>query len=111
MVKVFCDKCHVDCGLSAFVLTIQSIHNPTPANLSSFGRVKLTDDNTHITMCLCQNCYKELKLPNIYSSVNRGMVVWDEGTGAASSNGAQPNCERNEPEKPAKTASREYSSR
>lgn len=113
MVKVFCDKCGMDCGLNAFVLTIQTIHNPNPVNISSFGSIKLTDDNTHIAMCLCQNCYRELKLPNIYSSVNKGTIVWNEETetGAATSGGSQPNCERGNPEKPVKIVSHDYSSR
>jgi hypothetical protein len=111
MVKVFCDKCNADCGLNAFVLTVQTIHNPNPVSPASFGRIGLTDDISHVTLCLCQKCYGDMKLPNIYSCVKTGKIVWGKVTGAASSGGAQPNCERSNPEKPVKSFSPEYSSR
>lgn len=109
MVKVICDKCGNDCDLNAYALTIQVIHNPTPISTNSFGSVKLTDDNTHITLCLCQKCYGLLKLPSVHATVRTGNVVWDDNTGA--SGGAQPSCERSVSEKPTKSVSHDYSSR
>ena len=110
MVKVFCDRCGCDCDLNAYALTIQVIHNPTPANVASNGEARLTDDNTHISLCLCQKCYNELKLPNIYSTTRSGNVVWDNKC-SETSGVAQPNSERSISEKSVKPLSHEFSSR
>lgn len=78
MVKVFCDKCGVDCELSAYVLTVEVIHNPSPVYPLDKGQLKITDDNSQMKMCLCQNCYRKLGFPNIYTVNRTGKLDWRE---------------------------------
>ena len=76
MVKVFCDKCGVDCELVSYVITVEVIHNPSPAYPLDVGRLKITDDNSHMKMCLCQKCYRGLGFPNLYTVQNTNRLVW-----------------------------------
>ena len=66
MIRVICDKCGVDCAAVAYHVAVQPIHNPTPLYCTDLGDLKITDDNTRIRFCLCQDCYRSLGLPNVY---------------------------------------------
>lgn len=72
MIQILCDKCKKSCGLNAYVISINVIHNPNPTNYKDTGDVRLTDDNTYVRFCLCQECYANLRLPNIYRLVTNG---------------------------------------
>lgn len=71
MIRIICDKCGVDCKRVAYHVAIQPIHNPTPIHCTDLGDLKITDDNTRIRFCLCQNCYALLGLPNVYIAAER----------------------------------------
>lgn len=76
MIQVICDKCKENCDLNAYVLTVEVIHNPSPVAPNDIGSLKITDDNTFMKMCLCQNCYRELEFPNIYEVKRTGKFNW-----------------------------------
>lgn len=76
MVKVFCDKCGVDCDLVSYVVSIEVIHNPCPVNIFDRGELKLTCDKSFLRMCLCQKCYRGLGLPNLYTSARDKKLSW-----------------------------------
>lgn len=78
MVKVICDKCEADCGLNAYALTVEVIHNPCPSYPLDVGDTKLTDDHTKMRFCLCQKCYKGLGFPNIYTVARTKKLKWRE---------------------------------
>lgn len=78
MIKVICDKCGKDCGLNAMVLTIQVIHNPSPVFVLDRCDLKITDDNSFMKMCLCQECYEKLHFPNIYKVQRTKKLEWEE---------------------------------
>lgn len=79
MIQVICDKCHKDCDLNAYVITVNVIHNPCPVHfLDARSDIKLTDDNTAIRMCLCQECYRKLGFPNIYTVTRKEVLEWRE---------------------------------
>lgn len=80
MVQVICDKCGKDCDLNAYVITINVIHNPNPHNWGNTGNIHLTDDNSHMRMCLCQACYGQLNFPNIYEVIEKGKLSFDKKT-------------------------------
>lgn len=42
------------------------------------GEPKITDGNTHIRFLLCQKCYREMGLPNIYMAQEAKRIVWRE---------------------------------
>lgn len=67
MIQIICDKCKNPCGLNAYVISVDVIHNPNPTNYMDRGNIHLTDDNAHMRFCLCQECYGKLNFPNIYS--------------------------------------------
>lgn len=71
MIRVICDKCGVNCKRVAYHVEIQPIHNPTPIYCTDPGDLKITDDNTRIRFCLCQDCYRKLGLPNVYIAAER----------------------------------------
>lgn len=66
MVKLFCDICGKDCGLSALDVYIRVIHNPHPTNRQDAEKPTLTDDDTHVRYMLCDECYERTHLPNPY---------------------------------------------
>lgn len=68
MVKLFCDICGKDCGLSALDLYVSVIHNPIPTSIHDTEKAKLTDDDTHVRYLLCDECYEKTHLPNPYMS-------------------------------------------
>lgn len=76
MIRVFCDKCEADCNAVAFVISVDLIHNPTPRHPLDFGDIKITDDRSHMRMCLCQKCYKGLGFPNIYEVARTKKLKW-----------------------------------
>lgn len=78
MVKLLCDKCGADCDLVGFDVRVNVLHNPTPHSVFEFGEPKITDDNTHIRFLLCQKCYREMGLPNIYVAKEARRIVWRE---------------------------------
>lgn len=66
MIELKCDRCGRNCDLNASVIDIRVIHNPNPVRFSDIGEIRLTDDTTHIRYMLCQSCYAEQGLPNLY---------------------------------------------
>jgi len=84
MVQVICDKCGNGCGLNAYAITVDVIHNPKPSNIGdTYGKPILTDDTASMRFCLCQDCYRKLGFPNIYKVLRKGSMTeedWrDEG--------------------------------
>ena len=75
MLKVICDKCGCDCDRVGYELRISAIHNPVPLYPTDVGELKITDDVTKIRCVVCQKCYRELGLPNIYEAA-RGKVLF-----------------------------------
>lgn len=71
MIKIICDICGKDCGLNAYVLSVNVIHNPNPTKYSDIGEIRLSDDYSHMRLCLCQECYHNTKLPNIYNIIRK----------------------------------------
>lgn len=76
MIKMICDKCGKDCDLIAYDIRIGVLHNPVPVSLKDVGEPKITSDNSHIRMLLCQDCYKELGLPNIYATIRENKLTF-----------------------------------
>lgn len=76
MVKIFCDKCGKDCDRVAYSVEVNSIHNPSPMYISDTGTPHITDNNSHIIFILCQDCYRDIGLPNIYSSIRNKKICW-----------------------------------
>ena len=76
MVKIFCDRCGKDCDLISYVVSCEVIHNPCPTNPFDRGEIKMTCDKSFIRMCMCQDCYREMKLPNIYICTSEKEIVW-----------------------------------
>ena len=75
MIKLTCDKCGRDCGLNAFVITNELIHNPNPTSYKDRGDINISSTNFQYKLMLCQSCYGELNLPNYF-------MVKDEGKNA-----------------------------
>ena len=85
MIKIICDKCGQDCGLNAYDILISALHNPVPASIKDIERPTATTDSTHIRFTLCQDCYKSLGLPNIYTCANSGNITFrDDNRNSAS---------------------------
>lgn len=78
MIKIFCDRCGADCDLVGYDVRVSALHNPTPHSIFEMGEPKLSDDQTHIRFVLCQKCYKNFGLPNIYMAKEAKKVVWRE---------------------------------
>lgn len=74
MIKVFCDKCGKDCELNAFAITTEIIHNPCPVHLQDCGELKITGDHSKIRYVLCQDCYINLGLPNVYTTIREKIL-------------------------------------
>ena len=82
MIKVVCDKCGADKDLVNYCVTVDLLHNHNPCSFTdTHGKPEITCDRSSIRFILCQHCYKELKLPNIYTSLRKGDVVWREDDG------------------------------
>lgn len=76
MIKVMCDKCGGDSGLSAYEIRISAIHNPAPQRWNDIGDLRITDDDHKIRFILCDGCYKKIGLPLFSKSVNDKNIVW-----------------------------------
>lgn len=76
MIKMFCDKCGKECA-NAYDIKIGVLQNPCPVNIKNTNTAQITDDNTEIRMLLCQDCYNELNLPNVYMSNRAGKLVFN----------------------------------
>ncbi len=76
MIRVLCDKCGADCDATAYAIAVEVIHNPTPRFPTDSGGIKITDDKSHMRMCLCQNCYRGLGFPNIYAVMETNRLEW-----------------------------------
>lgn len=74
MIQVICDKCKRDCDAVAYTMKVEVIHNPVPRNPLDRGDLRITDDNSFIRMILCQKCYGDLGLPNIYEVQSTGRL-------------------------------------
>lgn len=74
MIKVICDKCGGNCDRTAYDIRIGAIHNPTPLNAHDRDELKITDDNTQIRFVLCQECYYDMGLPDIYNTAISGTI-------------------------------------
>lgn len=87
MVKIFCDKCKKDCGLNAYDIMVNVLHNPTPHNISDIGQPCITQDNTHIRFTLCSDCYAKIGFPNVYSVERKGLVFEETSEQKGENNG------------------------
>lgn len=74
MVKLFCDICGNDCGLNAYDLSVNTIHNPCPSHTSDTGKPTITEDNTHARFLMCCDCYDKFELPNPYD-IERSLEI------------------------------------
>lgn len=72
MLQVICDKCGKNCDRHAYMLTVQVISNPSPLYPFDIGDLKITDTHLRMHMVLCQDDYRRLGLPNIYTSERTG---------------------------------------
>lgn len=70
MLKMMCDKCGNDSNLIAYDLLIRLLHNPSPVSITDKSDPAITHDNSSMRIMLCQNCYRKLGLPNIYTALN-----------------------------------------
>lgn len=73
MVRIICDKCKKDCGRCGFDISVYVLLDPVPRKVSDIGTPTITHDNTHMRFTLCQECYSDLKFPNIYSIEDKGL--------------------------------------
>lgn len=78
MVEVFCDKCKQNCGLNAYVVSVEVIHNPVPVDPLTRSGIKLTDDNSFMRMVLCQECFHKMGMPNIYTVQRTGNLNFED---------------------------------
>ena len=80
MIRLVCDKCRKDCDRTAYDILIRSVHNPVPVRFDDTECLSITDEpfNT-IRFMVCQKCYREMKLPNVYECNSIGGIVWREG--------------------------------
>lgn len=78
MIRIFCDRCGADCDLVGYDVRACVLHNFTPHSIFEVGEPKLSDDQTHIRFVLCQKCYRDLGLPNIYMAKEAKKIVWRE---------------------------------
>ena len=76
MIQVVCDKCGKDCGLNAFVFTVEVINNPCPVHIFDEGTLKITCDGTKIRMITCQDCYRGFGFPNIHKTIREKKLTW-----------------------------------
>ena len=67
MIEVICDKCKKNCGLNAYAIKVELIHNPAPTHPLDGSDIKLTDDTAIMRMILCQECFGKMGMPNIYT--------------------------------------------
>lgn len=74
MVKIFCDKCKKDCGLNAYDIMVNVLHNPTPHSVRDIEQPCITQDDIHIRFTLCLDCYEKMGLPNVYSVERKGLI-------------------------------------
>ena len=75
MIKIICDKCGCECGLSAFVIRVWNIYNLIPAYLNDTTDPKL-NDSEKIQLTLCQDCYKKIGIPDLHKAVNDRKLEW-----------------------------------
>ena len=78
MVKLICDKCGKDCDRIGFDIMIRLISNYAPYGKNDTSSPRLTDENQHLRMILCQDCYIGLGLPNLYVQDESKEVVWPD---------------------------------
>lgn len=76
MIKIICDKCGQDCGLNAFLLTIETVNNPGPTHPFDSSELQITCDNRKVKAMLCQKCYRAHGLPNVHSCYRNKELVW-----------------------------------
>ena len=77
MVKLYCDKCGKDCGCIARDILINNIENPVPASIRDTTRPQITADCKTKRLLLCQACYRQTGLPNLFEE---GLVFMDINT-------------------------------
>ena len=78
MVKLICDKCGKDCDRIGFDLMLRLISNFSPCGKNDTSCPRLTDEDVHLRMVLCQDCYIDLGLPNLYAQDESKEVVWPD---------------------------------
>ena len=66
MIRLFCDRCKGDCDLCALDIQVNNIHNPVPHSVTDTGTPHLSDSYERKRFLLCQKCYREMGLPNVY---------------------------------------------
>ena len=76
MLQMICDKCGADCGLIAYDVLIRVLHNPSPVCMGDTSEPKITCDNSSIRMLLCQDCYRKLGMPNIYTAIRKEKLTF-----------------------------------
>lgn len=76
MIKIICDKCGKEADRVGYSIEVHSLHNASPMYLTDTGLPHITDDNSHINFTLCQDCYRAMKLPNIYTSIRNKEIYW-----------------------------------
>lgn len=77
MIKLYCDKCGKNCGHIARDILINNIENPVPASINDTSKPQITDDRKTKRLLLCQECYKQTGLPNLYEE---GLVFMNVNT-------------------------------
>lgn len=76
MVRMFCDKCGVDCDAVAFDVVVTGIENPTPLHLFDLGEPRLSSTHNRYRFLLCQKCYRKMGFPNIFKVVENKKLEW-----------------------------------
>lgn len=76
MLKIICDKCGKEADRVGYSIEIHSLNNPSPMYLSDTGRPRITDCGHHISFTLCQHCYRDMELPNIYTCMRKNKIQW-----------------------------------
>lgn len=78
MVKLICDKCGKDCDRIGFDIMIRLISNYAPYDKKDISSPRLTDEDQHLRMVLCQDCYIDLSLPSLYVQDESKEVIWPD---------------------------------
>lgn len=78
MVKLICDKCGKDCDHIGYDVQLGVLLDFSPYDKNDTASAKLTCDNHHLRMILCQECYIGLGLPNLYEQGKSKEVVWPD---------------------------------
>ena len=77
MIKVECDKCGQSTSRCNFEIQVLPLINTTPQYFDEAGDAKLTcEADKRIRFVLCEDCYRNMGLPNVYYAHEKGALVF-----------------------------------